>query len=120
MGEVDNWSRGIVKDRNRLYWQDFKQISSPSPPPAEQERIADYLEARTGLLSSEIISLQREIFLLREYCTRLIADVVTGKLDVREAAARLPDEAGEPEPIEEEVLPEEVEEDVETTQAVED
>ena len=27
-----------------------------------------------------------------EYRTRLIADVVTGKLDVREAAARLPEE----------------------------
>jgi type I restriction enzyme S subunit len=36
---------------------------------------------------------QREISLLREYCTRLIADVVTGKLDVRAAAANLPDEA---------------------------
>jgi type I restriction enzyme S subunit len=37
--------------------------------------------------------LEREIDLLREYRTRLVADVVTGKLDVREAAARLPDEA---------------------------
>ena len=34
--------------------------------------------------------LNREIELLREYRTRLVADVVTGKLDVREAAARLP------------------------------
>jgi type I restriction enzyme S subunit len=37
--------------------------------------------------------LEREIELLREYRTRLVADVVTGKLDVREAAARLPDDA---------------------------
>jgi type I restriction enzyme S subunit len=37
--------------------------------------------------------LGREIELFREYRTRLVADVVTGKLDVREAAARLPDEA---------------------------
>ena len=29
--------------------------------------------------------------LLNEYRTRLIADVVTGKLDVREAAAELPE-----------------------------
>ena len=43
----------------------------------------------------------REISLLREYRTRLIADVVTGKLDVREAAARLPDEVEEQEPLEE-------------------
>lgn len=34
---------------------------------------------------------EREIDLLREYRTRLIADVVTGKLDVREAAAWLPE-----------------------------
>ena len=33
----------------------------------------------------------RETTLLREYRTRLIADVVTGKLDVREAAAALPE-----------------------------
>jgi type I restriction enzyme S subunit len=35
------------------------------------------------------------ITLLRELRTRLIADVVTGKLDVREAAARLPDDPEE-------------------------
>ena len=34
---------------------------------------------------------RHEIELLREYRTRLIADVVTGKLDVREAAADLPE-----------------------------
>ena len=37
------------------------------------------------------MAVQREIDLLREYRTRLIADVVTGKLDVREAAAELPE-----------------------------
>jgi type I restriction enzyme S subunit len=42
-----------------------------------------------------------EIQLLREYRTRLIAEVVTGKLDVREAAAQLPDEPDEPEPADE-------------------
>ena len=39
-----------------------------------------------------------EISLLREYRTRLISDVVTGKLDVREAAARLPDDPDPDEP----------------------
>ena len=43
----------------------------------------------------------REVSLLREYRTRLIADVVTGKLDVREAAAGLPDEVEELEPLDE-------------------
>ena len=41
-----------------------------------------------------------EIALVQEFRTRLIADVVTGKLDVREAAASLP-EVTEPEPIDE-------------------
>ena len=33
---------------------------------------------------------KREIALLQEYRTRLTADLLTGKLDVREAAAKLP------------------------------
>jgi type I restriction enzyme S subunit len=37
--------------------------------------------------------------LVREYRIRLIADVVTGKLDVREAAARLPQDVDELEPL---------------------
>ncbi len=37
--------------------------------------------------------LEREIELLREYRTRLVADVVTGKLDLRPAARQLPAEA---------------------------
>ena len=41
--------------------------------------------------------------LVQEYRTRLIADVVTGKLDVREAAAQLPDEADDQDQIEESV-----------------
>ena len=42
-----------------------------------------------------------QVDLIREYRTRLIADVVTGKFDVREAAARLPDEVEELEPLDE-------------------
>jgi type I restriction enzyme S subunit len=45
------------------------------------------------VLDTAISRLEREIELLREFRTRLVADVVTGKLDVREEAAGLPDEA---------------------------
>ena len=48
-----------------------------------------------------ISRLQREIELVREYRTRLIADVVTGKLDVRDAARDLSEKAAEPEPVSE-------------------
>ena len=44
MTEVNKYSRGIVKDRNRLYWEDFKQMPTPCPPPDEQCAIADYID----------------------------------------------------------------------------
>ena len=103
MAEVDKYSRGIVKDRNRLYWEDFKQMPTICPPPNEQLAIADAIDQSTVTMNSGIQRMDREIDLLREYRTRLIADVVTGKLDVREAAERLPAEAEEP-PEEVEVL----------------
>ncbi len=68
------------------------------PTPIEQAQIADYIEGATYAINPTIDRARREISLLHEYRTRLIADVVIGKLDVREVAAQLPDETGEPEP----------------------
>ena len=65
------------------------------PALAEQTTIARYLDDATANIDAAITRTRRQIELLREYRTRLIADVVTGKLDVREAAARLP-EVSEP------------------------
>jgi type I restriction enzyme S subunit len=48
------------------------------------------------------------IALMQEYRTRLTADIVTGKLDVREAAPKLPALPTAPEPAADEV-PEETE-----------
>jgi type I restriction enzyme S subunit len=110
MKEVDSYSRGIVKDRNRLYWEDFKRIASPYPPPDEQRRIADAIEKNTRTINDAITQADYEIDLIREYWTRLVADVVTGQLDVREAAAKLPDEPAEVEPLDDlETLSEEQE-----------
>ena len=83
-------SRGIVSDRDRLYWDEFKRIASPLPPQQEQALIVEFLDRAGRKLQGHISSTRRQIALLREYRTRLIADVVTGKLDVREAAADLP------------------------------
>ena len=86
---VDRSSRGIVKDRNRLYWSDFKQMASPYPPIEEQATIARYLDDTDKHIQRGIHAAQRQIELLNEYQTRLTSDVVTGKLDVRDAAAAL-------------------------------
>ncbi|MCY4210625.1 MAG: restriction endonuclease subunit S, partial [Gammaproteobacteria bacterium] len=60
------------------------------PPLAEQTAIVEYLEKATTDIDSATHRARREIELLKEYRTRLTADVVTGKLDVREAANVLP------------------------------
>ncbi|MFM9885389.1 MAG: restriction endonuclease subunit S, partial [Burkholderiales bacterium] len=65
----------------------------PLPPLKEQLEICNFLAAELATSNTAISRLEREIELLREYRTRLVADVVTGKLDVRAVAARLPDEA---------------------------
>ena len=92
MAEVNKYSHGIVRDRNRLYWEDFKQMPTPYPPPDEQSYIVRFLDKTTYDIDIASDGARRQIETLRGYRTRLIADVVTGKLDVREAAARLPDE----------------------------
>ena len=61
------------------------------PPIREQLAIVDALSKQTVALNNTMDQVRREISLLNEYRTRLISDVVTGKLDVREAAARLPE-----------------------------
>ncbi len=67
----------------------------------EQDEITSFLDKALRPYEESVQVAQREIELLREYRTRLIADVVTGKLNVREAAARLPKEPAEPEPLDE-------------------
>ena len=60
--------------------------SVPLPPLAEQRAIVEYLDKATADIDAATANAQRQIDLLREYRTRLIADVVTGRVDVRGAA----------------------------------
>ena len=46
-------------------------------------------------MDKSIDNAQREIALIQEFRTRMIADVVTGKLDVRALATTLPETAGQ-------------------------
>ena len=70
----------------------IRNLQLSLPPIELQVQIVEWLRLKTSALTAAALKAQREIALLHEYRTRLIADVVTGKLDVREAAARLPDE----------------------------
>ena len=97
-------AKGIVEGFWRLYTDDFFDIRLPVPPYVEQQAIVEYVDRTTIDIDTAITRARRQIDLVQEYRTRLIADVVTGKLDVREAAAQLPDEDDEAEPIAESVL----------------
>ena len=74
------------------------------PSLSEERAIIEYVDEATAAIDAAIERTRRQIELLQEYRTRLIADVVTGKLDVREAAAQLPDETGEDDLIDEDGL----------------
>ena len=76
---------------NRINVADIKALLIAVPPVSEQDRISAFLDDALSKLAVAISNCRREQALLREYRTRLIADVVTGKLDVREAAAALPE-----------------------------
>ena len=62
---------------------DVKSVFLPVPTLKEQSEICTYLDEEVKQFTAAITNLEREIALLREYRTRLTADVVTGKLDVR-------------------------------------
>jgi type I restriction enzyme S subunit len=68
------------------------------PSIEEQDAILAGLSSELSPLDTAIARTEREIALMQEYRTRLTADVVTGKLDVRPAAAKLPAAEAEPEP----------------------
>ena len=75
----------------RAEWGFIGGMEIVHPPLPEQHAIVRFLDRAAAKTDDAIARAQREINLLREYRTRLIADVVTGKLDVREAAAALPE-----------------------------
>ena len=62
----------------------YGRIKVPLPPLNEQASILEHLDKATADIDAAIVNAQRRIDLLREYRTRLIADVVTGRVDVRE------------------------------------
>ena len=68
-----------------VYASELKYLWLGIPPVDEQVAIVHYLDNATADIDVAIDKTQRQIDLLREYRTRLIADVVTGQVDVRDA-----------------------------------
>jgi type I restriction enzyme S subunit len=81
MAEIDAASRGIVKDRNRLYWDQFKQMQSPCPPPEEQAVIVQFLDWANGRLERAIRGKRKVIALLMEQKQVVIQRAVTNGIN---------------------------------------
>jgi len=54
------------------------------PSVKEQEKIIEFIKIKSAELDRVIEKTKSEIDLIQEYRTRLISDVVTGKVDVRD------------------------------------
>ena len=61
------------------------------PPPVEQSVLVDYLGRVSAATDLHVARAVRQIELIRAFRARLIADAVTGKLDVRDAVVHLPE-----------------------------
>lgn len=78
-------SDGQGGTKGALTCGDIKQLKIPVPPPAEQEIIVERVKQTLSEINTAIERTQREIELIEEYRTTLIATAVTGKIDVRGA-----------------------------------
>jgi type I restriction enzyme S subunit len=101
--------------REGLTLDAIKSFAIPLPPRSEQRLILESIKLEALQWDAATFRFEREIALIQEFRTRLIADVVTGKLDVRAAAAGLP-EATEIEPIDDLIESDDLDEAIDETE----
>lgn len=100
--QVEQAISGAEGLANNLPLTSLKDFNLVVPPEAEAEEIATSLSRETRQFDVALRALEGDINLMQEYHTRLIADVVTGAVDVRAAAKTMAFDA--PEVVEEEPL----------------
>ncbi len=74
----------FIRDGQDLRYSNFVKVDLPLIPLEEQKAIAEYITTEVAEIDNALPVFQKEIELLREYRTRLISDVVTGQIDVRD------------------------------------
>lgn len=80
---IDSSTKGTKMPRANV---DFIKSSLIAIPPIEEQNaIVEYLDKKTYEIDTLITSIQKQITLVKELRTKLIADAVTGNIDVREA-----------------------------------
>ena len=83
VAEYTTRSTGITSSRLRMYTDDFFNVPILRPPLEEQDEILEYIADQTSAIDQSIAQANREIELIQKLRTVLIAEAVTGKLEVR-------------------------------------
>lgn len=79
----------------RADWSAVGAMTIRIPSVSEQHTVVQWLDSVTQDLDMAVASVRREVELLREYRATLISDVVTGRLNFRDAMELLPEPNGE-------------------------
>ena len=76
--------RGIVADLWTTRYSEMRNIFIPIPPVSEQKDIVSAINSLNNKIETLTSELTTQIDHLKELKQRIISDVVTGKIDVRE------------------------------------
>ncbi|WBX80330.1 restriction endonuclease subunit S [Virgibacillus salarius] len=82
LSEFTKNAYGIMYERNRLYFERFKNIYSILPPIEEQNLIVNYINEKIEEIESYIRVINKQIEYLKEYKESLISGVIRGKINV--------------------------------------
>ena len=96
-----NWkdSTFIISTIQNISAEKYANLTVPTPPLEEQKRIIAHLDRTTAAIDAAIDNARCQTKRMAEYRASLIAHVVTGKLDVRAAAAQLPADSSAETPV---------------------
>lgn len=72
-----------IREGQNINYELLKNKFIPIPPLEEQEKIVDYIDRKTTEIDRLVVELTYQVEYLKEYKQRLIADVVTGKINVQ-------------------------------------
>lgn len=79
--EFYKFGHGIVDDLWTTGWQEMKKITIPTPPLPEQQRIANFLDAKCAEIDALTADIQTQINTLEQYKRSVITETVTKGLN---------------------------------------
>ena len=79
--EFYKFGHGIVDDLWTTGWQEMKKITIPTPPLPEQQRIANFLDAKCAEIDALTADIQTQIDTLEQYKRSVITETVTKGLN---------------------------------------